>query len=124
MPPILNLIKNNLSDAEKRILPRFPFSYLTFRDNSGENLRKMGELADELGFIMSTVHALVMPLERVMSYKEGEPDTQTIQLEENLLVTIDEGIEASQNVELVDGCPFKHNQMNINSNFSCKSSYC
>ena len=78
----------------------------------------MKDLADELGFILSTVHALVMPLERVMAYKEGVPDQQTIELQDNLLVTIDEGIEVSQNIELSEGCPFKHNQMNINADMT------
>ena len=54
----------------------------------------MHELSKELGFVMSTVHALVMPLERVISYKEGYPDEQTKKLEENLLVGIDEGIKS------------------------------
>ena len=44
----------------------------------------MTDLAEELGFIISTVHALVMPLERVMDHREGKPDTQTIELEKQL----------------------------------------
>ena len=32
MSPNLNLIKNNLEEVQRRILPRFPFSTLTFKD--------------------------------------------------------------------------------------------
>jgi hypothetical protein len=32
----LNLIKNEYINEEKRVLPRFPFCFLTFRTNSGE----------------------------------------------------------------------------------------
>ena len=45
--------------------------------------------------MISQTYALVMPLERVISHLEGKADFQTSQLEKNLLVTIDEGIEIS-----------------------------
>ena len=67
-------------------------NYHLYRDNCEINLDKMTELAKELGFAISTVHALVMPLERVFSHISGVKDEQTERLEENLLVTIDEGI--------------------------------
>ena len=94
-------------------------NYHLYRDNCGENLLKMEELADDLGFIISKTHALVMPLERVMSHLDGKTDIQTSELQNNLLVTIEEGIKASSNIKLSDGtCPFRENQVNINSDLS------
>ena len=58
-------------------------NYHLYRDNCGENLLKMEELADDLGFIISKTHALVMPLERVMSHLDGKTDIQTSELQNN-----------------------------------------
>lgn len=94
-------------------------NYHLYRDNSGENLKKMEELADQLGFIVSKVHALVMPLERVLSHINNKTDEQTAKLQENLLVTIDEGIQASSKIKLQEKtCPFRENQININSDLT------
>lgn len=94
-------------------------NYHLYRDNCGENLNKMKELSDELGFIMSVTHALVMPLERVIKHIDGKTDNQTKELQENLLVTIDEGINASSKIKLPEGnCPFRENQININSDLT------
>jgi len=93
-------------------------NYHLYKDNSGENYARMKDLAEELGFIMSEVYALVMPLERVLNERQGKPDKQTEELQENLLVTIEEGVNASKQINLEDGCPFMHNQMNINSDLS------
>ena len=49
---------------------------------------------------MSEVYALVMPLERVLAERNGQPDRQTVELNDNLLVTIDEGINASKEIRL------------------------
>ena len=79
----------------------------------------MEELTNDLGFILSKTHALVMPLERVMSHLDGNTDNQTSELQKNLLVTIEEGIEASSKIKLKDSsCPFRENQVNINSDLS------
>lgn len=68
---------------------------------------------------MSETYALVMPLERVLSYFDGNPDLQTQKLEENLLVTIREGVEASSKSRLPKNvCPFRENQININADLS------
>ena len=94
-------------------------NYHLYKDNSFENIRKMEDLADELGFIVSKTYALVMPLERVIAHQDGKPDFQTQQLEKNLLVTIDEGIQASSEMKLpVNTCPFRENQININADLS------
>ena len=58
-----------------------------------------------------------------MAYKEGYPDEQTKQLEKNLLVGIDEGIKASESINLHGICPFKSNQMNINADLTVPVCY-
>ena len=93
-------------------------NYHLYKDNNGKNLKKMTELAEELGFTLSTVHALIMPLERVIDYLEEKPSEQTTNLSENLLVTIDEGIKASSEVQLGGECPFRENQININADLT------
>ena len=94
-------------------------NYHLYRDNSGKNLSKMKQLANKLGFILSETYALIMPLERVISHLDGSPDFQTKKLENNLLVTIDEGISASSKYPLKEKqCPFRENQININSDLS------
>lgn len=119
----ITLVKSNLYRLAylmrtKGIDSLVDVNYHLYRDNCGDNLKKMRELASELGFVLSTVYALVMPLERVLEHTEGNTDWQTTQLQENLLVSIDEGIEASRSVPLENGCPFKHNQMNINADLT------
>ena len=52
------------------------------------------------------------------SHISGVKDEQTEMLEKNLLVTIDEGISASKDIHLEEGCPFKQNQMNINADLT------
>lgn len=120
----INLVKKNLH-LVKEYMVKFnsktlvDINYHLYRDNSGENLLKMQELADDLGFIISKTYALVMPLERVLSHVNGKPDNQTKKLSENLLVSIDEGIEASSHVRIPkDSCPFRENQININSDLT------
>tara|TARA_B100001996_G_scaffold382631_1_gene375003 strand:+ start:1795 stop:3114 length:1320 start_codon:yes stop_codon:yes gene_type:complete len=94
-------------------------NYHLYKDNSGENIEQMEKFANELGFVVSKTYALIMPLERVISHIEGKPDFQTKILEDNLLVTIDEGIEASSEIVLPKNtCPFRENQININADLS------
>ena len=113
----LKLIKNYIDQFGSETL--VDINYHLYRDNSGENLLKMEELTNDLGFILSKTHALVMPLERVMSHLDGNTDNQTSELQKNLLVTIEEGIEASSKIKLKDSsCPFRENQVNINSDLS------
>ena len=120
----INLVKSNLYRLrylmeKHQSSTLIDINYHMYRDNSGENLIKFQQLADELGFVFSKTYALVMPLERVTSYFDGNPDFQTIQLEENLLVKIDEGVKASSEVELPKGtCPFRENQVNINADLT------
>ena len=80
---------------------------------------KIIKVLSKLGFVVSKTYALVMPLERVISHLEGKPDLQTKKLEDNLLVTIDEGIKASSKIQLPKNtCPFRENQINVNADLS------
>ena len=42
----LNLIKTDFEQTEKRIFPRFPFSYLTFKADSTSSERNVFEIKD------------------------------------------------------------------------------
>ena len=120
----INLVKKNLilirSLLDKhKTKTLIDINYHLYRDNCGENLKEMENLANKLGFIISKTYALVMPLERVISHLNGVPDSQTKLLENNLLVTIDEGIKASSKSSLPKNtCPFRENQININSDLT------
>jgi MoaA/NifB/PqqE/SkfB family radical SAM enzyme len=120
----INLVKENLYLIRK-LLDKYKtqtlvdINYHLYKDNSGDNIIEMEKLAEELGFVISKTYALVMPLERVISHLDGKPDLQTEQLQDNLLVTIDEGIKASSEVLLPKNtCPFRENQININADLS------
>ena len=120
----INLVKDNLILIRK-LIDKYKantlvdINYHLYKDNSGENILEMEKLANLLGFVVSKTYALVMPLERVISHVEGKPDIQTRLLEDNLLVTIDEGIKASSEVALPENsCPFRENQININADLS------
>lgn len=120
----INLVKKNLI-LIRSLLDKYKaktlidINYHLYKDNSGDNIKQMQKFADDLGFIISKTYALVMPLERVISHLEGNPDSQTKKLEKNLLVTIDEGIKASSKFLLPKKtCPFRENQININSDLT------
>jgi MoaA/NifB/PqqE/SkfB family radical SAM enzyme len=120
----INLVKSNLYRL-RYLIDKYSsntlvdINYHMYKDNSGVNLNKFKELAKELNFMISETYALVMPLERVISHLEGKSDFQTSQLEKNLLVTIDEGLEISSVGSKNDGfCPFRENQININADLS------
>ena len=120
----IDLVKSNLHKIRK-LMNQYnshtliDINYHLYRNNNDKNLKKFKELAEKLGFILSTTYALVMPFERVINKLEGKPDYQTSQLEKNLLVGIEEGIEISSlNVEEKSSCPFRENQVNINADLS------
>lgn len=118
----INLVKSNLYRL-RYLIDRYraatfvDVNYHLYRDNNRRNLQKMRELCTELGFALSTVNALVMPLERVLAHRAGRTDPATARLQESLLVTIDEGIAASAGVPL-SGCPYRDNQLNVNVDLS------
>ena len=120
----ISLVKSNLYKVRK-LMDKYnsntliDINYHLYRNNNKKNLKKFKELAEELGFILSTTYALVMPLERVINKLDGKPDHQTSQLEDNLLVGIEEGVEVSQlDIEEKKSCPFRENQVNINADLS------
>lgn len=94
-------------------------NYHLYRDNNGKNLEMFKALASDLGFILSTTYALVMPLERVINYLDGKVDKQTSIIQKNLLVDIDEAINvSSHNIPKSKTCPFRENQININADLT------
>jgi MoaA/NifB/PqqE/SkfB family radical SAM enzyme len=120
----INLVKKNLV-LIRELIDRYKaktlvdINYHLYKDNSGENLKQMEDFSNKLGFVVSKTYALVMPLERVISHLEDNSDSQTKQLQNNLLVTIDEGINASSKISLPKNtCPFRENQININSDLT------
>lgn len=118
----INLVKANLYRI-RYFIDKFKsntivdVNYHLYTNNNGKNLNKMQELCDELGFSLSTVNSLVMPLERVINYVEGKDEAKTSELNKILPVTIEEGIEIASEYSL-DSCPFMHNQVNINYDMS------
>ncbi|MBF0436866.1 MAG: radical SAM protein [Magnetococcales bacterium] len=87
-------------------------NYHLYRNNNGTNLKNMGDFCRNLGFNFSTSYALVMPLERVLAYCDGNPDPKTLALHDLLLVGIDEGREASKEFRN-QPCRYLTNQVNI-----------
>lgn len=120
----IELVKSNMLELRK-LMDKYNANFLVdinyhlYIDNAGKNLDMMTKFAEELGFIISSTYALVMPLERVINYINGKPDQTTLDLQKNMLVTIDEGIEASSKTKLPEGeCPFRENQININADLT------
>jgi molybdenum cofactor biosynthesis enzyme MoaA len=120
----INLVKSNLYRIRHYIdkhqsTTLIDINYHLYRDNNRKNLAMFKEFANELGFMLSTVYALVMPLERVVNYLDGKPDKQTLSLRDNLLVDIDEAITVSTHaIDKSNKCPFRENQVNINSDLT------
>lgn len=120
----VNLVKGNLYKLRHFIdtykaNTLVDINYHMYRDNVGEDLVQFRALANELGFVLSTTYALVMPLERTLSFLAGAPDKQTLELQGNLLVNIHEGIAASRGPRAESkGCAFRENQININSDLT------
>lgn len=121
----INLVKSNLYRL-RYLLDKYKsttlvdINYHLYRDNNKKNLLKFKELSRELKFMISTTYALVMPLERVLNHLERKVDMQTKILSENLLVTIDEGIEASSSKRETKSneCAFRENQIIINADLT------
>ncbi len=118
----IDLVKSNLFRL-RHYIDKFSagtlvdVNYHLYKHNSRGNLRDMKRLCDELGFVLSTTYALVMPLERVIDHCDGVVNLQTRALNKMLLVNIDEGIGASQ-VSNVENCNFLTKQVVVNWNLS------
>ena len=114
----INLVKSNLYKL-RYFIDRFKSSifvevnYHLYKHNVDRDLEKMTELCSELGFAIAPVPALVMPVERVINFCEGNPDAETKMVSELLLINIDEGLEATEHFR-DDPCRFLTNQVNIN----------
>ena len=108
----IDLVKSNLYRL-KYILKKsgahtlVDINYHLYKNNNKINQRRMEQLAKELGFLMSTTYALVMPLERVIDHCNDRTSEQTKELSKNLLVDINEGINASKDINLNNSCPFR-----------------
>jgi len=121
----VSLVKSNiyklrhLMDKRKKSF-LVDINYHLYKNNTGEELARFKDLATELGFVLSETYALVMPLERVISYLDGEPDFLTSKLNDDLLlVSIDEGIDISGGRKLgARECTYLTNQVNINADLS------
>lgn len=114
----INLVKSNLyrlkyyMEREKSSFV-VDVNYHLYKNNQGVDLRKMRDLCRQLGFILSTCYATLMPAERIIDYCQGRKvDQKTQALLDLLLVSIDRGLEITR--------PFHHqpcgflNQVNIN----------
>jgi len=114
----INLVKSNLYKL-RYFIDRFRTSifvevnYHLYKHNCDQDLERMRELCSDLGFAIAPVPALVMPVERVIDYCEGNPDAETTMLSDLLLVGIDEGLEATKHFR-GDPCRFLTNQVNVN----------
>jgi len=114
----INLVKSNLYRLKyfinKHKIPIFvDVNYHLYKNNIGNDLTKMRELCDELGFILSPCYANVTPVERLIDYCEGKVDVETKKLKELLLVGIDKGLEIAKPYNNLP-CRFLTNQVNIN----------
>lgn len=118
----INLVKSNLYRL-KYLIDKFKsktyvdVNYHLYKDNNGQNVKLMQALCDELGFSMSKTYSLIMPLERCMSHLEGKSDEKTKALDKSLLVSVEEGVEATKAFRS-SSCPFRENQINVNWDLS------
>ena len=118
----IRLVKSNLYKL-RYLIDKYNVStlvdvnYHLYNNNCEKNLQKMQELCDELDFTLSSTYSLVMPLERVIAHCEGHTSQEVLELDNKLLVTMDEGIRASEGIQLEE-CPFRENQVNINWDLS------
>jgi MoaA/NifB/PqqE/SkfB family radical SAM enzyme len=121
----INLVKSNLYKV-RYLMNKYnrdflvDINYHLYRNNHGAELESFRRLAADLDFTLSTTFSLVMPLERVIAYLDGNPDYNTTLLNDDyLLVDIREGIAAAGGKGLpVRDCPYLHNQININADLS------
>jgi MoaA/NifB/PqqE/SkfB family radical SAM enzyme len=114
----VDLVKSNLYRLryyiDKRRAPVFvDVNYHVYKNNCGEDLKRMRALCEELGFVLSTCYANVTPVERLIDYAEGKIDPITKELDELLLVDIGQGLEIGRSFPM-GVCRFLTNQTNIN----------
>ena len=88
-------------------------NYHMYRNNIGEDLKKMRGLCEELGFAFAPCYANVTPVERLVDYCEGKVDEKTRKFFDLLLVGVDKGLEIAGPYN-DRRCRFLSNQVNIN----------
>jgi len=89
--------------------------YHVYQDNCQDDILKMAELSDSLGFYFSPGWAYFMGLEKLMAYVEGKP-TFTPEDQETLrrtVLSLDEAIAISQQAQS-PSCSLQTDQMVIN----------
>jgi len=114
----INLVKSNLYRIrhimDKNKLSIFvDVNYHLYKNNMGIDQVKMKELCDELGFAFSPSYAHLMPVERLIDFKEGRMSQATRDVEKLLLISVDKGVEIGRPQGHLP-CRFKTNQVNIN----------
>ncbi len=122
----VDLVKSNLFllkhflDSHSSSSTLVDINYHLYRNNGGSELNKFKNLAKELGFLLSTTHALLMPVERIFDLLDGHPDKEAERLDRELFLipTVDSISISSHEREPITECPFALNQLNINADLS------
>ncbi|MGE4232301.1 MAG: radical SAM protein [Bacteriovoracia bacterium] len=113
----VNLVKSNLYRL-KYLIERYNLStfvdvnYHVYKNNFDKDLNKMQELCDELSFTLSPCYANLTPIERLVDLMEGRADAETKKIADLLLVSVDEGLKATEEYRNLP-CRFLTNQVNI-----------
>ena len=119
----INLVKANLyklrylmdkvnSEMEVEII------YHKYRNNTGIDLEKFRNLAQELGFTFAEIFAYYNPVEKVIDYLEGRVVDKDMQLIEELCISIDEATISNTEKAEKRVCSLRENQIVINWNGS------
>mgnify|MGYP001610236580 FL=1 len=114
----INLVKSNLYRLKyfmEKLGSSFPVevNYHLYKNNTGEDLKKMKELCKELCFILSTCRANFTPVERIIDHCQGKTDEKTKEFMKLLPVSVDEGLEMFKQFRNLP-CRYLSNQLNIN----------
>lgn len=114
----IELVKANLSKLKKYIdeLKAEFFvevNYHLYKHNTGNDLKKMRALCQELGFLLSTTYANFTPVERIIDYCQGKTAKDTREFLKLLLISLDKGLEIARPYRHLP-CRFLANQVNIN----------
>lgn len=114
----INLVKSNMYRL-RYLMDKYHSSFVVevnyhlYKNNIGKDLNKMKALCQELGFVLSTCHANVTPVERLIAVTQGKTDQRTESLRQLLLVDVKKGLEITKPFHHLP-CRFLSNQLNIN----------
>jgi flavoprotein len=114
----IDLVKSNLrllrSFIDKHKVSVFvEVNYHLYKNNTKEDLVKMKELCESLGFVFSPCYANVTPVERLIDYCEGKVDAKTMKFFDLLLVGVADGLRIARPYAYLP-CRFLTNQVNVN----------